>query len=327
MAFFIFVQNISMSNSVLIKALNENDIKSLEFISKSDLHNHSMLGSRFESLENYTGTKLKPPPARIPEFHVFENYLNEVFKGFIAQMDFFNYMIRAAFIQAIADGITVLQMSIDSRFYNYFPKKEKDIVDIVEMARQEIAPAIKFIPQIGMDRTHDINLLSREVYALMETSYFVSIDLYGDELYGDIKRFVPIYKKAKQQKMILCAHAGEYGTANSVRDAIELLELQQVQHGIGIAASTEVMKWISDNKILLNVCPTSNVVLCRAKSIKKHPIRTLFDHGIIVTINTDDLMVFGQSVSEEYMNLFREGVFSAEELEVIRQNGLRVSAN
>ena len=124
--------------------------------------------------------------------------------------------------------------------------------------------------------------------------------------------------------MIICAHAGEYGTAESVREAIELLELQQVQHGIGAAMSTEIMKWIAENNILLNVCPTSNVALGRAESIRKHPIRKLFDHGVKVTINTDDLLVFGQSVSEEYLNLYREGVFSADELEQIRQNGLGV---
>ena len=83
-------------------------------------------------------------------------------------------------------------------------------------------------------------------------------------------------------------------------------------------------KWISDNNIMLNVCPSSNVALCRAESIKKHPIRKLFDHGIKVTINTDDLMIFGQSVSDEYMNLYRESVFSPDELETIRQNGLSV---
>ncbi len=122
--------------------------------------------------------------------------------------------------------------------------------------------------------------------------------------------------------MTLCAHAGEYGSASSVREAVEILELQEVQHGIRAAASPEIMKWIAENNITLNVCPTSNVRLCRAESIKKHPIRKLFDHGIRVTINTDDLLVFDQSVSEEYLNLYREGVFSVEELEIIRLNGL-----
>jgi adenosine deaminase len=313
-----------MSYADLTKALQSGDINALATLPKSDLHNHSMLGSRFESLENYVGKRLKRPPDSMTAFHVFEDYLNETFKELIPHKDFFVYMLKAAFHQAVADGIRVLQMSIDSRFYHTFPQKEKELVETVEKVCQETAPDIHFIPQLGMDRTHNFDLLNREANALMETGYFTSIDLYGDESFGDNSRFVPIYKKARQNNMTLCAHAGEYGDAESVREAIELLELQQVQHGIGAATSPEVMNWIAQNNILLNVCPTSNVVLCRAESIQKHPIRLLFDHGIKVTVNTDDLLVFGQSVSEEYMNLYREGVFSADELEQIRQNGLRI---
>jgi adenosine deaminase len=313
-----------MNSASQATALTENNLNTLAQLPKSDLHNHAMLGSRFETLENFAGKKLKHPPLSMQTFRVFEDYLNEVFKELIPQKDFFAYMLRAAFQHAKSDGIRVLQMSIDSRFYNYLPHKEKDIVEMLENARKEIDSGIHFIPQLGMDRTHDLNKLNREANALIETGYFTSIDLYGDETYGDIRSFMPLYKKANQYHMTLCAHAGEYGTAESVREAIELLELQQVQHGIGAASSPEVMKWISDNNILLNVCPSSNVALCRAESIKKHPIRKLFDHGIKVTINTDDLMIFGQSVSEEYMSLYREGVFTPDELETIRQNGLSV---
>ena len=57
-------------------------------------------------------------------------------------------------------------------------------------------------------------------------------------------------------------------------------------------------------------------------NLTSHPIRILFDNGVRVTINTDDLMIFGQSVSEEYRNLYRAGVFSAEELDNIRRVSL-----
>jgi adenosine deaminase len=311
-----------MNTADFEKALHENDLKSLALLPKSDLHNHSMLGSRFETIERFAGKKLNRPPNKMQTFRAFEDYLNNLLKEYILQKDFFSKMLGAAFQHAKYDGITVLQMSIDSRFYHYFPRKEKDIVEMVEKVRKESAFDIHFIPQLGVDRTHNINKLEREANALIETGYFSSIDLYGDETFGDIRNFLPLYRKAKQYRMTLCAHAGEYGTAESVREAIELLELQQVQHGIGAESSSEVMKWIADNNIQLNVCPSSNVALCRVESIKKHPIRKLFDHGIKVTINTDDLMIFGQSVSEEYMNLYREGVFLPDELETIRQNGL-----
>ena len=252
-----------MSFTAFKKALADNDYKQLSVVPKSDLHNHAMLGSRFSTLEKYTGKKLPLPPKRMQQFSVFENYLRDTFTELLPKKDFFNYMLRAAFQQAIDDGITVLQMSIDSRFYHYFQQKENDIIEEIEKVRLETAPSIHFIPQLGMDRTLDNEQLNKEVYSMIETGYFASIDLYGDELKGDILLFKPIYKRAKQFNMILCAHAGEYGTAQSVRQAIDILELQQVQHGIAAAESDEIMKWIAANNIILNVCPTSNVVLCR----------------------------------------------------------------
>ena len=68
--------------------------------------------------------------------------------------------------------------------------------------------------------------------------------------------------------------------------------------------------------------PTSNVLLGRVESLAEHPIRKLCDGGVKVTVNTNDVLVFGQSVSDEFLNLYRAGLFSAAELDEIRQNGL-----
>ena len=118
------------------------------------------------------------------------------------------------------------------------------------------------------------------------------------------------------------AHAGEFGTADSVKEAVETLHLDAVQHGIGAAASPGVMKWLATHGITLNVCPTSNIRLKRVRSYKTHPIRILADHGVKVTINTDDALIFGDGTSEQYLKLFRAGVFSAYELDEIRKTGL-----
>jgi adenosine deaminase len=101
-----------------------------------------------------------------------------------------------------------------------------------------------------------------------------------------------------------------------------VLEPDAIQHGFAAATSKEVMRWLSGKKIPLHICPSSNVGLHLVPSIKSHPVRILFDNGVVVTINTDDLILFDQSVSQEYMNLFRAGVFSADELEMVRMNGL-----
>lgn len=118
------------------------------------------------------------------------------------------------------------------------------------------------------------------------------------------------------------AHVGEFGDAESVREAVEILELDHVQHGIAAAYSKDVMKWLSRNNIQLNICPTSNVMLNRVSDYHVHPIRLLYDNGIRVTINTDDVLVFGKGVSEEYLKLYNAGLFTPIELDEIRRNSL-----
>ncbi|MBZ9687112.1 hypothetical protein G9F72_012335 [Clostridium estertheticum] len=85
------------------------------------------------------------------------------------------------------------------------------------------------------------------------------------------------FKKAKQKGLILKAHVGEFGTAELVRKAIEELELDQVQLGIAAADSRSVMSWLCANKIQLNICPTSNILLSRVENYSVHPIRKLYD--------------------------------------------------
>ena len=83
------------------------------------------------------------------------------------------------------------------------------------------------------------------------------------------------------------------------------------------------MGWIQYLNIRLNVCPTSNIILSRVENLETHPARKLADNGVIITINSDDIMIFNQSVSEEYLNLYHVKLFSANELNVLRENGLQ----
>ena len=158
----------------------------------------------------------------------------------------------------------------------------------------------------------------------VELGLFQSIDLYSRQELCPPEAVKPLYAKARAAGMKLKAHVGEFGGAEEVRRTVEVLDLDEVQHGIAAAESVEVMRWLSENRIQLNVCPTSNVMLDAVPDLASHPIRVLFDNGVLVTINTDDLMIFGQSVSEEYRNLYRTGVFSAAELNDIRRASLEV---
>jgi adenosine deaminase len=81
------------------------------------------------------------------------------------------------------------------------------------------------------------------------------------------------------------------------------------------------MRFLAQHRIHLNICPTSNLMLGRVDALESHPIRKLYV-GVRVTVNSGDALIFGRTVSEEFLALYRAGLFSSAELDEIRLNGL-----
>ncbi|MNP26191.1 Aminodeoxyfutalosine deaminase [compost metagenome] len=185
------------------------------------------------------------------------------------------------------------------------------------------APEATFYPELSLGRECDVNKTYVRIDEILSKKWFKSIDVCGNELAQPIKKFQKIYRRAQAHGIRLKAHVGEFGTADDVWEAVELLELSEVHHGIAAVRSKDVMKWLSNHNIQLNVCPTSNIMLKRAISYNHHPIKELFENDIPVTINTDDLLIFDSSISEEYLKLYNNKVFSVAELEIIRKTGLK----
>ena len=308
-------------------ALRNNDLEILKQIPKTDLHNHGGLGCRLSSLEKALGYQIESPPTSMAALTDMNKYINNILKPIYENINGFEFAIAAALFQAAEDNVTILEMSIDCIFTDMFEKKANGLISFLQDAHRKNAPEMDFRPEIGINRELPLKDIEKKVHTLLETNYFECIDLYGIEDANDPVAYKSIYKKAKNLGLKCKAHAGEFGSAESVRHAVQTLELDAVQHGINIIESKDVMNWIRNNEIQLNMCPTSNVVLKRVESIKKHPIRELFDHGIKVTVNTDDILIFDQSVSEEYLNLYNAGVFNEEELDIIIKNGLSNELN
>ncbi len=289
---------------------------------KSDLHNHCLLGGKRSVIEKHLGRKLFSFKATKPGIGDLNRWIGDEYRSFFDLPDAFEKAVEAAFIQARFDGVTRLEMSIDVLFGNMFHVKADRIVSALKHYHQAIAPGIDFLPELGFPRNKSLRMLLAGFESFLDFNYFRSIDLYDDEFAQPVANFRELYRFARSLGMKCKAHAGEFGSAASVREAVETLELDAVQHGIGAADSAEVMKWLANRQIPLNICPTSNIKLKRVGSYKTHPIRILFDHGVRVTLNTDDALVFGDGVSEQYVKLFKAGVFTIGELETIRGNGM-----
>jgi adenosine deaminase len=281
-----------------------------------------VLGGDRAFLLQRTGRRIEPLDHKLgsmAEMHAWvETNIAPLFQG--AQGRLLAY--EAALVQARDDGVTRLEFGDDVWAISQGQVTAEELTRSLEHLCSVVAPQIEWIPQVAMSRHCPIDALTRWLAPFLESGAYRTLDLSGDEFAKPIESFRPLYRMAKDKGLRLKAHVGEWGSADDVWRAVEELEFDEVQHGIAAADSPAVMRMLADRRIRLNVCPTSNVMLGRVDSLETHPIRKLYDAGVKVTVNTDDVLVFGRSVSEEFLALYRCGVFTAAELEEIRHNGL-----
>lgn len=305
-----------------VDALEKGDLEALRSIPKGDWHNHGTRGAHLRILETWTGLRIPEPPERFPDLAALQDWMNRCILPLFGGKAGFELRMKAAFAQARADGVTVLKTSIGVGTLGLYGGRAEELTGVLQELHREEAPGVRVIPELGLDRGTPPERQMEAAQRMLDTGYFRSLDLNGDESAQPIERFKPIYRAAKARGLLLNAHVGEFGSAVEVREAVEELELDQVQHGIAAARSKPVMRWLADHGIQLNVCPTSNVRLCRVAGYDVHPIGVLHRHGVKVTVNTDDVLVFGQGVSEEFLHLHRAGVLTLQELDAVRRNGL-----
>jgi adenosine deaminase len=311
--------------SAFTDALEAGDLDAVRACPKADLHNHGPLCGHRSFLREHTGVDIAPLTAPLRS-------MDEMHRWFAAKIApaFATYDKRAAwllgweaaFLQALADGVTRIEFGDDVWAITQGLGGAAEMRDSLSNLHARVAPQVEWIPVLGMSRHCSIEALDRWLSPFLELGLTGSFDLSGDELAQPIEVFAPLYAKAKAAGLRLKAHVGEWGTADDVRRAVELLELDEVQHGIAAADDPAVMRFLADNRIRLNICPTSNVMLGRVENLAAHPIRKLFHAGVVVTVNTDDVLFFGNGVSEEFLALHRAGVLTAHELDEIRTNGL-----
>jgi predicted N-acetyltransferase YhbS len=303
-------------------ALQERDLAAIKRCPKGDLHNHAMLGGSRRFLAKSTGRHFGPLDCKLAsmtEMHAWvEENIGDAFEGREGRLLAF----EATLVQACDDGVTRLEIGEDVWAITKYEGSAEELTDRLKRLQVAVAPAIEWIPQLGLSRHCAVDALDCWLSPFLELGFYRTLDLYGDEFAQPIERFKPLFRKAKKAGLRLKAHVGEWGSSEDVRRAVGELELEEVQHGIAAASSPATMRFLADNRIRLNVCPTSNVMMGRVAGIEQHPIRRLYDAGVPVTVNSDDVLVFGPGVSEEFLSLYAAEVFTASELDEIRKTAL-----
>ena len=154
----------------------------------------------------------------------------------------------------------------------------------------------------------------------------IGIGLGGAESKGPCKDFGPVFERARANGLKTVAHAGEDVDAWSIRDALDVLHAARIGHGITAIQDETLMERLKDERVPLEVAPTSNVFTKKyVPSFEQHPIRAFFDRGLLVTVNTDDPLFFKVSLLDEYWNLHSRLHFTKDDIRQLVLNGFAAS--
>jgi len=172
------------------------------------------------------------------------------------------------------------------------------------------------VRQFGPDAAMEVVNASRN----SDSKKIVAFGIGGDELSVPTAEFRAVYDTAASMGLHRLMHAGEVGGPEKIREAVELLGIERIGHGIAAIHDPALMDLLADRRIPLEVCPGSNVLtgaLAKQLSqqdapIESHPLPKLLRHGIPVTLSTDDPTMFHTDLATEYRNAHRMGLSEPE---------------
>ena len=153
----------------------------------------------------------------------------------------------------------------------------------------------------------------------------IALGLGGSEEGYPSELFTETFKRAEREHLHRVPHAGEHGGPQSVWTAIYLLDAERIGHGVRSIEDPDLIEYLMTKSIPLEICPTSNICLNVFPDYYHHPLRKLWDAGLLLTINSDDPPMFGTDLNNEYQILIKYFDFSQSELERISLNAVQAS--
>lgn len=300
---------------------------------KADLHRHldcSVRWSTLLELAPQVGIELASDSrAQKEQFLVTAPMrdLDSVLKKFLnaqkvlASEEILTRVAYEACEDAFNDGVRLLEFRYaptfiaDGHSHLTYEKIHRSLVRGLEMARKKWPLAVGLIGIIQRIKSYETAALVTD-FAIDHKDSFIALDLADNEEGFDPKPFAPLFNRAKKAGLHITIHSGESPQPSAsqwVRDSIDILGAERIGHGVQIINSPEVLAYVRDQGIVLEICPISNWLTQAFPTYEAHPIRRLIEAGVKVTINSDDPGVFATTLSDDYEVLHRVHGFTAED--------------
>ena len=147
-----------------------------------------------------------------------------------------------------------------------------------------------------------------------------AVGLDSSEVGHPPSKFTAVFDRAREAGLLTVAHAGEEGPPEYIREALDLLKVERIDHGVRCLEDPDLVERLVAEKIPLTVCPLSNVKLCVFESLEHHNLKQLLDAGLRVTINSDDPAYFGGYNCQNFLENQQAPKLDAKHLQTLSRN-------
>ena len=304
---------------------------------KTDLHMHiegSIEPQLMLDLAARNGLKLRWDTAEALRgayrFQNLQSFLDLYFEGckvLVTESDFHN-VTRAYLRRAHEDGVIRAEMFIGPQSFTErgtpIEALMSGVLGAMKEARREHCMSVGLMISVHRHRTESdaIAVLDQ---VMPWKDHIIGIGMGGAEVGNPPSKFARFFQAARERGFRTTIHAGEEGPAAYVREALELLQVDRIDHGNACLADHDLMRELANRRVPLTVCPLSNLRLKVVPSMQEHPLKAMMAHGLHVTVNSDDPPYFDGYVTENLLACRDALGLSPEEIVRLVRNGLEAA--
>jgi adenosine deaminase len=300
----------------------------IQALPKTETHLHVEGALPYELLTAWQPEKYPPNPRfrradyRYETFPEFEHILLEHALPWFTSAERYHAATKVMFAKQVAQNVRYVETSFHlpvTKFINV-PGPE-----IIAAIRAAVPAGLEVRIFTGMLRSDIAGDLRPTIDRLHTWDGLAGVDLHGFEQMPTERDTAAVWAKLRAAGKVTKCHAGEFDGAARVREAIEVLGVTRIQHGVRAIEDPAVVRLAAERGVTFDVCPISNIRLKVFPALEAHPIRRLMAAGVNCTLSTDDPLCFANAVNDEYAALAAGLQFTRAELAQVARNGWQVA--
>ncbi|EOV1173077.1 adenosine deaminase [Vibrio fluvialis] len=264
------------------------------------------------------------------QFSNLQSFLDIYYQGanvLIHEQDFFD-LTWAYLLRCQQDNVMHTEIFFDPQTHTArgiaFETVINGITQALEKGQQELGISSQLI-MCFLRHLSEADAMLTLQQALPYKDKIVGVGLDSSEQGHPPEKFQQVFRQAREAGFIAVAHAGEEGPALNIRNAIDMLGVQRVDHGVRCVEDAALVQELRETRMPLTVCPLSNLKLKVFTEMEQHNIVELLRQGLCVTINSDDPAYFGGYMTDNFMAVAKAHPMSHQELAQFTLNAIEAS--